>query len=503
MSGVAFRVPRSDEKGACPGAMMRKTGSIERRVLHVITVSDFALLSEGGGSLSCEEARRVRFLWMGYIVTQSAHYQTTTTPVAIRRKLKSRARSAKVILPPVAEGVVLRWRKERYGEGSPQKPRRVSAREDARTTAVIIPSRLYSPGALNSILKRHLLPSRARESSTDGPRLGRPRNLTSPRTAAETQSCSLVSPVDIPRERSKVKTGDEFQRAFSPVAADQRRPGHDLYHVSLASSGDKDPSDTLDSTTDESEDPPPRASAISDQLRPGLQRRKKVKGYCISSEDDHSGDSDCRSAAARRKELREAQLDSDFDRVIVKLAHEWYYEGASRGLTSLLYSVDTSVFGFSSGDLLVDNFAKRALIISSVAAAKGLFVDIWFIFAYSGADARNFQSLALDYDSYFFSLSSLLPLVALFVSVLALVAFLGAIAWAAWPAAVFVMCVLSGPLVSLQFIVYECHRIALGLAWIVRGAWLGVLYVSRRTREVSARGADAQGKVRATVAPTA
>jgi hypothetical protein len=170
---------------------------------------------------------------------------------------------------------------------------------------------------------------------------------------------------------------------------------------------------------------------------------------------------------------------------------------------------------------LVDNFAKRALIISSVASAIGLFVDIWFIFAYSGADARKFQvrflpsckrkhftarnaqSLALDYDSYFFSLSSLLPLVALFVSVLALVAFLGAIAWAAWPAAVFVMCVLSGPLVSLQFIVYECHRIALGLAWIVRGAWLGVLYVSRRTREVSARGADAQGEVRATVAPTA
>jgi hypothetical protein len=185
----------------------------------------------------------------------------------------------------------------------------------------------------------------------------------------------------------------------------------------------------------------------------------------------------------------------------------------------LLYSVDTSVFGFSSGDLfLVDNFAKRALIISSVAAAIGLFVDVWFIFAYSGADARKFQvrflpvyqrrdiltthppqSLALDlYNSYFFfALSSRLPLVALFVSVLALVAFLGAIAWAAWPAAVLVMCVLSGLLVSLQFIVYGCHRIALGLAWIVRGVWLGVLYVSRRTREVFGRGADAQGEVQA------
>ena len=50
------------------------------------------------------------------------------------------------------------------------------------------------------------------------------------------------------------------------------------------------------------------------------------------------------------------------------------------------------MFGFSSGDLFkVDNFAKRALIISSVAAAIGLFVDVWFIFAYSGADVRKFQ----------------------------------------------------------------------------------------------------------------
>jgi hypothetical protein len=33
------------------------------------------------------------------------------------------------------------------------------------------------------------------------------------------------------------------------------------------------------------------------------------------------------------RELREAQLDSDFDRIIVKLAHEWYYVGASVSMT--------------------------------------------------------------------------------------------------------------------------------------------------------------------------
>jgi hypothetical protein len=58
----------------------------------------------------------------------------------------------------------------------------------------------------------------------------------------------------------------------------------------------------------------------------------------------------------------------------------------------VLRSVDTTVFGFSPGNLVnIDSFAKRSLIISSVAAAIGLFVDVWFIFAYSGADVRKFQ----------------------------------------------------------------------------------------------------------------
>lgn len=92
------------------------------------------------------------------------------------------------------------------------------------------------------------------------------------------------------------------------------------------------------------------------------------------------------------------------------------------------------------------------------------------------------------YGSYFFfALSSRLPLVALIVSVLALVGFLGAIAWAAWPAAVLVMCGIAGALVSLQFIVFGFHRLALCLAWIVRGAWLGAVYVGSRLRALFTR----------------
>ncbi|KAH9056887.1 hypothetical protein EDB87DRAFT_1155664 [Lactarius vividus] len=313
---------------------------------------------------------------------------------------------------------------------------------------------------------------------------------------------------------------------------------------SASSVGDSDLSDTfVTSGTDGCEDPLPWSSPISEEPPYGLRRRKKVKGFRIDSEEECSGESDSHDESydmypdspntnapstisvifpslfptsyvsdiisvasvmsyasstfdtlTYHRELHEAQatqLDSNFDQIHRKLVQEWYYIGAS--LFSIV-AVDTTVFGFSSSSLFnVDSIAKRALIISAVASALGLFVDVCFVFVYSGADVRNFQTLAVDlYGSYFFfALSSRLPLVALFVAVLALAVFLGAIAWTAWPAAVLVMCVLAGILVSLQFIVYGSHRLALGLACMVRDAWLGVLYASRRVRAVFVRGAAA------------
>ena len=127
------------------------------------------------------------------------------------------------------------------------------------------------------------------------------------------------------------------------------------------------------------------------------------------------------------RELREAQADPEFDQILARLISEWYYTGASvsvifrsrfetpvltlRPSSSLsprkspsfvslrlpsdvivLRSVDTTVIGFSPGNLfIIDSFAKRSLIISSVAAAIGLVVDVWFIFAYSGANVYKFQ----------------------------------------------------------------------------------------------------------------
>jgi hypothetical protein len=387
---------------------------------------------------------------------------------------------------------------------------------------------------------------------------------------------------------------------------------------------DRSPSDTL--VTDEPQNKILWPSTVSEEGHPGLRRRKNFKGYCIYSDEDRSGESECClsedetedtkacnpweppismssdepmtlhqdtleirtyidapstvsiifppllpltyaadndsiasgtsftsttfDTLTYHRELREARVDSDFDQILVRLISEWYYTGASvsvifrsrfetpvltlrpssspsprksppcvslRSPSDLivLHSVDTTVFGFSTGNLFnVDSFAKRSLIISSVAAAIGLFLDVWFIFAYSCADVRKFrvsppallirickpynsddllygraQRLARDvFGTYFFfALSSRLPLVALVVAVLALVGFLCAIAWTAWPAAVLVMCVFTGVLVSLQFIVYGFHRLAQGFAWILRGAWSGAVYLGSRVRAVFRR----------------
>lgn len=173
----------------------------------------------------------------------------------------------------------------------------------------------------------------------------------------------------------------------------------------LIPSPDKSPSGTLTTpVTDEPENTPPWASAVSEGPPPGLRRRKKVKGYCINSEEERSGESDyCLSGCETEetnpweppissdepltlhsdpleirtythapptisailpsllpityivdnasvtstasfassafdtmtyhRELREAQVDSDFDQIIARLLSEWYYTGASVCMT--------------------------------------------------------------------------------------------------------------------------------------------------------------------------
>lgn len=156
--------------------------------------------------------------------------------------------------------------------------------------------------------------------------------------------------------------------------------------------------------TDEPENTPPWASGVSEKPPSSLRRRKIVKGYCINSEEERSGESDCCPSEGETEETKacdfwessipsdespitphldslefsaythvpstvsvifpsllpltyvddnvsitsgaslassafdtltyhrdlcEAQMDSDFDRILGRLLSEWYYTGAS------------------------------------------------------------------------------------------------------------------------------------------------------------------------------
>ena len=157
--------------------------------------------------------------------------------------------------------------------------------------------------------------------------------------------------------------------------------------------------------TNDLEDTPPWASAVSEDTPPGLRRRNNVKkkGYCINSDEEQSDESDCCPSEDEKEEtkscslweppissdepptlhpdsleirtytnapstvsiifpsllpltyvsdnasvasdvsfastafdsltyhrnLREAQVDSDFDRILARMITEWYYTGAS------------------------------------------------------------------------------------------------------------------------------------------------------------------------------
>ncbi|KAG2135799.1 hypothetical protein DEU56DRAFT_806572 [Suillus clintonianus] len=172
--------------------------------------------------------------------------------------------------------------------------------------------------------------------------------------------------------------------------------------------------------------------------------------------------------------------DSEYERILEKLTSEWYFVGAS---LVALSGLDAAVFGFSSSSLFsVNNFAQSSIAIGSVASGIGLAIDGWFLLVYSGANAKKFQKLARDvYGKYlFFCISSRLPAVCMFVSACALMAFLIAVAWSAWPTAVLVMCFTAGILISLQFIIYGLHCVVVWVTEVIRRVRRGLMWCVRR-----------------------
>ncbi|KAG9309315.1 hypothetical protein JVU11DRAFT_10803 [Chiua virens] len=182
------------------------------------------------------------------------------------------------------------------------------------------------------------------------------------------------------------------------------------------------------------------------------------------------------------RELREAQLDSEYERVLTELCAEWRFVGGS---LVALAGLEAGVFGFSSASaFMISKFATRAIAVASVASGIGLTIDAWFLLAYCNITSTKFQKMAMDvYGTYlFFCISARIPALCMFTSACALMIFMLSVAWSAWPTAVLVMSFMAGVLVSLQFIVYGIHCAVVFTADVIRHIRKGLLRCLAWTR---------------------
>ncbi|KAJ6562472.1 hypothetical protein B0H19DRAFT_942762, partial [Mycena capillaripes] len=139
-------------------------------------------------------------------------------------------------------------------------------------------------------------------------------------------------------------------------------------------------------------------------------------------------------------------------------------------LTILLDRVDMSLFIVDSQSLFkVDVFAQRAVAASSVATVFSLLCDGWFLGRYYRLQTREFLIRARDmYDSFvFFSLSARLPSVGATISLLALGAFAGRIAYRTLPAFVTVLGIMFCLIMGLQFIVRGTEMVYFSVAEVL------------------------------------
>lgn len=90
------------------------------------------------------------------------------------------------------------------------------------------------------------------------------------------------------------------------------------------------------------------------------------------------------------------------------------------------------------------------------------------------------------YGSYFFfALSARMPAVCMLLSALALMAFLGLVAFQVWPEGVAVVFFLVGLIMSLQFLVYGVHWCAGKIVAGGKASRQGVVMVVRKVTQTS------------------
>jgi len=166
---------------------------------------------------------------------------------------------------------------------------------------------------------------------------------------------------------------------------------------------------------------------------------------------------------------------------------------------TLTNRLNATVFGFAP-DLIfsVNSAAKKAVAISGVTAGIGLVLDFWYQFLYNGATAAKFQvrshsrALVIPFNTdlfqshkvqaldtfgtyFFFCLCCRLPIFFMLISSIALLAFMFFVSFRVWPQAVLIISFLAGILVTLQYLLFGAHRIALGIRWVFKK--IGAIFV--------------------------
>ncbi|KAG6915177.1 hypothetical protein DXG01_012861, partial [Tephrocybe rancida] len=170
------------------------------------------------------------------------------------------------------------------------------------------------------------------------------------------------------------------------------------------------------------------------------------------------------------RELKEATLDSQFEKVFTQLQTEWTYVG---GVLAGLAAVSTSVFAIAPEAIVkVESSSRSAIAASSVSAGLGIACDSWFILRYNWADMPTFRRRAQDvYSSFFFfALSARMPALCIVISSFSLMVFMALIAFEVWPVGMLMMCFGMGLVMTLQFLVYGVHMCTL---WVLGAArWI-------------------------------
>ncbi|KAF8639358.1 hypothetical protein AX17_001547 [Amanita inopinata Kibby_2008] len=185
------------------------------------------------------------------------------------------------------------------------------------------------------------------------------------------------------------------------------------------------------------------------------------------------------------REMKEATLESHYEKVYQRLQSEWSYVG---GLLIALAALNTAVFSIpSSAVFTVDSWARSAIATSSISSGLGIACDTWFMFRYNWAGVEIFITRAKDvFDSYFFfSLSARVPALCMLLSGLSLMSFLGLVAYEAWPEGVLVTCFFFGLIMTLQFLAYSAHWC---MTKVVQGGRAGSQGIARAVRAVRSVG---------------